>query len=191
MKRIITCCALLTCAVCAHAYELVANVSKEDNTKWRFDIELANNDIDFTAFQMDITLEGDARLKNSDLVCGELTLNHRLMLSNPKGHYRVMALNTGLNPFKEKEGCLFSFTIDGDLEDISFDNIIFVMPDGTKVDAEFTTDALQNSNPDADKETSEEQGINKAVFDKGTKQAYRIDRRGICIQNGKKLMKKD
>ena len=56
MKRIIAAFALFACAFFVEAYDIVATVSIEGNTKWYFDIELANNDIDFTVFQMDITL---------------------------------------------------------------------------------------------------------------------------------------
>ena len=62
-----TVCLYFATALLAQAYDIAATVFIEGETKWYFDIELANNDIDFTAFQMDITLFGNATLDEENL----------------------------------------------------------------------------------------------------------------------------
>ena len=172
MKKIITCCTLLACALCAHAYELVATVGLEEETKWHFDIELANNDIDFTAFQLDITINGDAKLEREDMTSGLLMHNHTLMVAKPEDYYRVAGYSLSCATFKEKEGSLFSFSINGDINGIIINRVFFVKPDGTKVEA-------------AVNEVSDQQNLNEVTFDMKDKQTYRIDSRGIYIGNGK------
>ena len=48
MKKVFMVCALLVSAFCAQAYNLKATVSIEKKSKWRFDIALENNNLDFT-----------------------------------------------------------------------------------------------------------------------------------------------
>lgn len=169
MKKLLTCCTLLLSAFGARAYDLVAIVSMEEETKWHFDIELADNNIDFTAFQLDITLDGDAKLERKDLTSGEIMHRHSLMLAAPQEHYRVMGYSLSGIVFKEQEGPLFSFTIDGDIRGIVIKGISFIKPDGTKVEA------AAGDDPDA-------QDAPEVVYDMKARQVYRIDRRGICIR---------
>lgn len=169
MKKILTCCALLALAFSARAYELVATVSMEEDAKWHFDIELADNDIDFTAFQLELSIDGDAKLKQKDLVPGELLLRHSLMLGKPEGRYSIAGYNLNLKSFAGKEGPLFSFTIDGDVKDITINDLFFVLPDGTKVEA-------------AAGDNAEEQEVRTVIYGMNGKQTFRIDRRGICIK---------
>ena len=192
MKKLFLACAAFACALCTQAYDIVATVSIEGDTKWYFDIELANNNIDFTAFQMDIALDGEAELKDGDLNSSLLTQRHSLVsaLKSKGRNYRVVCYNLENKTFKEKEGPLFSFSTDGDINSVTINKIIFVKPDGTEVEADVFTKALdRNGDPDAVKEVSGEQGASKVIYNLDGKQVYRIDRRGIYIQNGKKIAK--
>lgn len=173
MKKILTACTLFTCAYLSHAYELVARVSDWDETQCHIEIELAKNDIDFTAFQMDITLDGKAKLKRDSIACGSLLMNHRLMLNKLSGRYRVLCYNMENRTLCGKEGQLFSFTVVGDLEGIAIDGITFVKSDG------------YGDNPDVSDEDDKENGENEVVYDAKESQAYRIDCRGISIRRGK------
>ena len=190
MRKILVSCALFACALCAKAYDIAATVSIEGDTKWYFDIELANNNIDFTAFQMDITLDSNYELKSEDMQLGNLTQSHQLLLAKPGGHYRVVVYNLQNQCFSSPEGRLFSFELDGDIKGITINKIIFAQPDGTEVEAGVYNRALDRIN-DADAigtvPEGDDQQIKKVVYDTTGKQVYRIDRRGIYIQNGKKV----
>ena len=181
-------CAFAACAFCAQAYDIVATVSIEDETKWYFDIELANNNVDFTAFQLDITIDGDVELKQSDLENCELIPEHKLMLAKPQGHYRVVGYSLSNSSMEQTNGRLFTFTLDGDIKGITINKIIFAKPDGTEVEAVDYTRTLDRINdPDAVKDVPTAQKENKVIYNMEGKQVFRIDRRGIYIQNGKKI----
>lgn len=173
MRRILTACALFAGSYLAQAYELVARVSAWDETQCRIEIELAKNDIDFTAFQMDIILDGEAKLRRDSIACGSLLKNHRLILNKPSGRYRVLCYNMDNRTLCGKEGQLFSFTVVGDFEGITIDGITFVKSDG------------YGEKPDVGDEDDKENKENEVVYDAKESQAYRIDRRGISIRRGK------
>ena len=181
-------CALFASTFFARAYDIKATVSIEGETVWYFDIELANNNTEFTAFQLDITLDGDATLDSSHLTCNTLMGDHKLLLATPNGHYRVVGFSTSNSTFTKKEGELFSFIIDGDIKGITINKIIFAKPDGTEVEADVYTLPL-NRDEDAIKEATASQEVNKVIYNMEGKQVYNIDRRGIYIQNGKKIAK--
>ena len=188
MKKIMTACALFGCALCAQAYDIVASVSITGTKTWFFDIELADNNIDFTAFQIDITLDGNAKLQQKDLMSGELLSNHDLVLAAPEGHYRVVGYSTTRAIFKKREGRLFTFAVDGNITGITINKIIFSKSDGTEVEADVFTQPL-NRDDDAIETVSAEPEINTVTYDMSGKQVYKIDRRGIYIRNGKKIAK--
>ena len=179
MKKILAACTLFAHAFSTQAYELVARVSIEDEARWRFDIELANNDIDFTAFQMDITLDGEAELRRENMNSGELMHKHSLSLGKPKGHYCVMGYNLGNEKLKGKNGPLFSFFIDADAKGIAIDNIIFVKTSGSEARPDTCAEGA-----DADGAGSDQPEVNKVVYDMKSEQTYSIDSRGIIIRNG-------
>lgn len=185
MKKILTACAFLVCASFAQAYDIEATVYVDGETKWYFDIELANNTVDFVAFQLDITLDGDGTLKKEDMFASKLLDKHRLMLASVDGHYRVVAYSTSNAKLKNREGKLFSFNLDGDFTGITINKIIFSKPDGTEVEADVYNRPLNRSDEDAIKDVRLEP--NKVIYDMGGRQVYKIDRRGIYIQNGKKV----
>lgn len=187
MRKIFTACALLASTLCANAYDIAATVSIEGDTKWYFDIELANNDIDFTAFQLDVTLDGEAQLLESDVMKCELMPNHSLMVANPNGHYRVIGFSTANAKLEKKEGQLFSFSVDGDIKGITINKIIFAKPDGTEVEAtDYTRTLDRTGDPDAVENVPSVQKENRVIYNMEGKQVFRIDRRGIYIENGKK-----
>ena len=189
MRKIFTACALFAYAFCAHAYDITTTISIEGETKWYFDIELANNDVDFTAFQLDITLDGDAELIETNLQKCGLIPNHNLMLAKPDGHYRVVGYSSSNASLKGKEGQLFTFSIDGDIRGITINKIIFAKPDGTEVEAVDYNRPLNRNDDDAVKGVSASQKENKVIYNMEGKQVFKIDRRGIYIQNGKKIAK--
>ena len=173
MKKILTACAVFACAHSVQAYELVARVSAWDETQCHIEIELAKNDIGFTAFQMDITLDGDAKLKRDSITCGSLLKDHRLIFNKQSGYYRMLCYNLENRTLCGKEGQLFSFTVVGDVEGISFGGITFVKKDGYGVEPDLCAD-----DDNGNKEHS-------AVYDMTGSQAFRIDQRGISIRRGK------
>lgn len=191
MRKIMVSCALFASVFFAKAYDIVATVSIEGDSKWYFDIELANNDIDFTAFQLDITLDAEnVELKDEDMKTDQLLKDHTLMLAQPSGHYRVLAYNMSNKVFKEKEGRLFSFSLDGDIKGITINKIIFAKPDGTEMEADVFTRPLDRINDaDAIQKVQKDQEANHVIYNMEGKKVYRIDRRGIYIQNGKKIAK--
>ena len=188
MKRIVAAFALFACTFFVQAYDIVATVSIEGNTKWYFDIELANNDIDFTAFQLDITLDSeDAEMKQTNMLRRWLMVNHNIRLTRLDGHYRVLGYSLSNEVFKTQEGMLFSFELDGDIKGITINKIIFAKPDGTEVEADVYNRPLDRDNDDAISNVTASQKENKVIYNMEGKQVYRIDRRGIYIQNGKKI----
>ena len=190
MKKILAACTLLASSLCAQAYGVVAAVSIEDETKWYFDIELADNDLDFTAFQLDITLEGDVELSSSDLIKSALIPEHTLRIAKLGKNYRVLGYSLTNNVLSSQNGQLFSFTLDGDIKGITINKIIFAKPDGTEVEAAIYEKALdRNSDEDAVREVPASQEVNKVIYNMEGRQVYNIDRRGIYIQNGKKIAK--
>lgn len=181
MKRILLACALFLSVFCAQAYNLKATVSLEKKSKWRFDIEIENNNQDFTAFQLDITLDGEAKLKSGNLTADSLMRHHSLNLSGKDGKYHVSGFNMGSRVLRGKEGRLFSFTIEGKVDSIAIDNVFFVRTDGSKVKPYIYTNTAEG-----DKKTNASQKEREVVFMKKGTQAYKIDYRGICIRKGKK-----
>ena len=190
MRKIMIACALFASAFFARAYDIMATVSIEGETRWYFDIGLSNNDIDFTAFQLDVTLDGEAELVEGELKTSELIPNHTLMVARPDGHYRVLGFSMSNSSLTGTTGQLFSFAIDGDIKGITINKIIFAKPDGTEVEADVYEKALDRTDEDAIADVSAAQKENKVVYDMQGKQVYRIDRRGIYIQNGKKVVVK-
>lgn len=177
MRKILLAGVLFAGAVSAKAYELVAKVSLEDDTRLRFDIELANNDMAFTAFQLDITLDGEATLRRENMNSGELMHNHSLVLNSPKGHYCVLGYSMGKSCLKGAEGPLFSFTLDGDTSGLVIDDIVFVKTDGTREEP-----AEPVKTADGKEETAARPATNKVFFNMEGQQTFRIDSRGICIR---------
>lgn len=190
MKNILLTCVLLVCAICAHAYEVVATVSIEGDNKWYFDIQLANNNLEFTAFQVDVILDGDAELTSDDITKSDLTKDHHTMAVGKSGERRrIVGYSMENKPLNGMEGNLFSFIINGNVNGITIDKIIFSKADGTEVEAKPYVRPLDRDNDDALGSVSADKEAAPATYDLEGKQVYRIDRRGIYIRNGKKIAK--
>lgn len=95
--------------------------------------------MDFTAFQMDVALEGEADVPEASLTCDSLLSNHDLMLGTPKGKFRIIAFSKSSTPFKSQNGSLMSFTVKGNPSTVSIDKILFVEPNATSHPAEDVT----------------------------------------------------
>ena len=174
-------CAFLASVCFAQAYNLKATVSIEKKSKWRIDIELENNNQDFTAFQMDVALEGDATIESDNMTADSLMRHHLLNLSGKDGKFHVSGFNMGSRVLKGKEGPLFSFTIEGKVESITIDNVFFVRTDGSKVKP-----YIYAKPAEGDKKTYASPKEREDVFIKKGTQVYQIDYRGIRIRKGKK-----
>lgn len=170
--------AFLACWHCVQAYNLEATISIDEEAKWHIDIDLADNDIDFTAFQFDIILDGEATLERDSIICSDLLKKHSLLLGTPKDGYRVFVYNMGNECLKEREGRLLSFTIDGEAEGICIKGITFVKPDGSKVEPDIKAKASGKGMKDSSKLQE-----NEVVYDMKGEKTYKIDRRGICIRS--------
>ena len=190
MKRLLTTCTLLACVFLTHAYEIEATISIEGDTKWYFDIELVDNDIDFTAFQMDITLDSDVEITTDNLTRSKLAEKHIMLIGKPDGHYRILGYNLQNKALKGTQGELFSLTLDGDIKGITINKIIFSKADGTEVEAKDYIRPLDRDNDDAIAGVAADEDTKPVTYTLDGKQVYRIDRRGIYIQNGKKILVK-
>ena len=190
MKRLLTTCTLLACVFLTHAYEIEATISIEGDTKWYFDIELVDNDIDFTAFQMDITLDSDVEITTDNLTRSKLAEKHTMLIGKPDGHYRILGYNLQNKALKGTQGELFSLTLDGDIKGITINKIIFSKADGTEVEAKDYIRPLDRDHDDAIAGVAADEDTKPVTYTLDGKQVYRIDRRGIYIQNGKKILVK-
>jgi hypothetical protein len=139
MKKILSSCLLLLMVQMASAYEVSVSMLQVNDSTWNFNVCLGENNVDFTAFQMDVAFEGEALIPEADLVCDTLLCNHNLMLGTPKDKYRIVAYSTASTPFKSQNGNLMSFTVKGNPSTVSIDKIMFVEPDATAHLAEDVT----------------------------------------------------
>ena len=131
MKKILSSCMLLLMVQVASAYEVSVSMSQVNDSTWNFNVCLGENDLDFTAFQMDVALEGEADVPEAGLVCDTLLCNHNLMMGTPEGKHRIIAYSTASTPFKSQNGSLLSFTVKGNPSTISIDKILFAEADAT------------------------------------------------------------
>jgi len=136
MKKILSSCLMLLMVQVASAYEVSVSMSMVNDSTWKFNVCLENNNLDFTAFQMDIALEGEADVPETSLTCDTLLCNHNLMLGTPKGKYRIIGYSTASTSFKSQNGSLMSFTVKGNPSTISVDKILFAEADATSYPAE-------------------------------------------------------
>lgn len=184
MKKVFMVCVLLATALCTHAYTVKATVSVEKKTKWHIEFELENNDEDFTACQMDITLDSDQNLSGNSLKRDSLMRNHKLQLLGQNGHYHLMGYNMDNRILRGKEGALFSFSLEGNVKSLTINNVCFVRKGLTSVAPDAPADKTKKGG--ADKKSQEAQNECETVYIKKGKQVYTIDSRGLCIRYGKK-----
>ena len=178
MKTKLTICiAFFACCLSVQAYNLEATVSIDEEAKWHIDIGLTDNDIDFTAFQFDIILDGEATLERDSFICSSLLKKHTFMLGTPKEGYRVYVYNMSNQCLKGKEGRLLSFVVDGEAKGICIKGIAFVKPDGSRVEPDIKAKFLRKGKKDSSKLQ-----VNEVVYNKKGEKTYKIDRRGISIR---------
>jgi hypothetical protein len=139
MKKILSFGVMLLMVQMASAYEVSVTMLQENDSTWTFNVGLGGNDMDFTAFQMDIALDGEALVPESGMACDSLLCDHNLMLGAPEGKYRIIAFSKATTAFKSQNGNLLSFKVKGNPSTISIDNIMFVEPDATPHVAEDVT----------------------------------------------------
>jgi len=131
MKRILGLCIMFLTVQLVSAYQVSVSMYQVNDSTWTFNVCLEENELDFTAFQMDVALEGEAIVPEASLTCDTLMNNHRLMLGTPKDKYRILGFSTASTPFKSQNGSLLTFTVNGNPSTISIDNIQFVEADAT------------------------------------------------------------
>lgn len=187
MKKTLLACSLLFGAVSMHAYDVVTSVSIDEGSQWNFDVELADNEQEFIAFQMDVTLDGAASLLQNSLHEGPLCRNHRVAIGEPEGRLRILGYSMQSEPFAGSEGHLCSFSIAGEVSGVKIDKIIFVKADGTEVEAKAYSKPLNRADYEDGIQSVEANRPQKVVYDLSGKQVYHIDQRGIYIQNGQKV----
>ena len=189
MKKILCSCLLLLLVQVASAYEVSVSMLQMNDSTWTFNVCLGENDMDFTAFQMDVALEGEALVPEEGLVCDTLLTNHNLMLGTPQDRYRIIAYSTATTPFKSQNGNLLSFTVKGNPSTVSIDKIMFVEPDATAHPAEDVT-AITVEDPTAiTGVAATNKNINGAYDLSGRKVTHRKNG-AVFVIDGKKVLVK-
>lgn len=189
MKKILCSCLLLLLVQVACAYEVSVSMLQMNDSTWTFNVCLGENDMDFTAFQMDVALEGEALVPEEGLVGDTLLTNHNLMLGTPQDRYRIIAYSTATTPFKSQNGNLLSFTVKGNPSTVSIDKIMFVEPDATAHPAEDVT-AITVEDPTAiTGVAATNKKINGAYDLSGRKVTHRKNG-AVFVIDGKKVLVK-
>ena len=189
MKKILISCMMLLMIQAAGAYEVSVSMLQVNDSTWKFNVGLDGNDVDFTAFQMDVALEGEAEVPETDMVCDSLLGNHKLMLGTPKDKYRIIAYSNATTPFKSQNGSLLTFTVKGNPSTISIDKIIFVEPDATPHTATDLT-AITVEDPTAVKGVSATGKAADAAFDIAGRKVIHLKNNAVFVLDGKKVLVK-
>ena len=189
MKKILISCMMLLMIQAAGAYEVSVSMLQVNDSTWKFNVALDGNDVDFTAFQMDVALEGEAEVPETDMVCDSLLGNHKLMLGTPKDKYRIIAYSNATTPFKSQNGSLLTFTVKGNPSTISIDKIIFVEPDATPHTATDLT-AITVEDPTAVKGVPATGKAADAAFDIAGRKVTHLKNNAVFVLDGKKVLVK-
>jgi len=189
MKKILISCMTLLMAQAASAYDVSVSMIQVNDSTWKFGVCLEENDVEFTAFQMDVALEGEAELPEEGLVCDTLLSNHNLMLGTPQNKYRIIAYSTETTPFKNQNGKLLSFTVKGNPSTIGIDKIIFVEPDATSRQATDLT-AITVEDPTAINGVSANVKAGDAAYDIAGRKVTHLKNGAIFVIDGKKVLVK-
>ena len=189
MKKILSFCVMLLMAQMASAYEVSVTMLQENDSTWTFNIGLEGNELDFTAFQMDVAMEGEALVPETGMACDSLLCDHNLMLGTPEGKYRIIAYSTASTAFKSQNGNLLSFKVKGNPSTISIDKIMFVEPDATPHVAEDITavtveDATALAGVKATKKSAD------AAFDLTGRKVTHRKNGAVFVIDGKKVLVK-
>ena len=155
----------------------------------KFNICLEENDVDFTAFQMDVALEGEAVVPEEGLVCDTLMSNHQLMLGTPAGKYRIIGYSTATTTFQNQNGSLMSFTVKGNPSTISINKILFVEADATPHPA---TDlvAVTVEDPTAINGVAATNQKTEGAYDLTGRKVTHLKNGAVFVLDGKKVLVK-
>ena len=189
MKKILSSCLLLLMVQAANAYEVSVSMFQENDSTWIFNVNLGENDMDFTAFQMDIALEGEADVPEAGLKCDTLLSNHNLMLGAPQGKFRIIAYSTANTTFKSLNGSLMSFTVKGNPSTISIDKIMFAEADATPHLAEDVT-AITVEDPTAIPGVSASNNNTEGAYDLTGRKVTHRKNGAVFVIDGKKILVK-
>lgn len=189
MKKILISCMMLLMIQAAGAYEVSVSMIQVNDSTWNFNVGLDGNDVDFTAFQMDVALEGEADVPESGLVCDSLLCNHNLMLGTPQNKYRIIAYSNATTPFKSQNGNLLTFTVKGNPSTISIDKIIFVEPDATSHPATDLT-AITVEDPTAINGVSGAVKTASSAYDMAGRKVTHLKNNAVFVLDGKKVLVK-
>lgn len=189
MKKILSFCMLLLMVQAASAIEVSVLMIQVNDSTWNFNVCLGENDQDFTAFQMDVALEGDALVPEASLSRDTLLSDHNIMLGTPKGKYRIVAYSINSTTFKSQNGSLLSFMVNGNPSSVSIDNIMFVEPDATAHPAEDVT-AITVEDPTSITGVGVVNTKTKDAYDLSGRKVTHHKNGAIFVIDGKKVLVK-
>lgn len=189
MRKILSLFMLSLIVKAANAYEVSVTMLQVNDSTWNFNVSLSENDMDFTAFQMDVALEGEADVPEASLVCDTLLSNHKLMLGTPKDKFRIVAYSTENTSFKNLNGSLLTFTVKGSPSTISIDNILFSEPDATLHPAADVT-AITVEDPTAITGVSASSPKTKGAYDLTGRKVTHPQNGAVFVIDGKKVLVK-
>lgn len=188
MNRITSLASALLLAQAADAYNVEATVRPLANNTWELAIQLCDNDIDLTAFQLDLAMEGDVTFSEKQMSCSTIMSNHALGLGSIDGHYRVVGYSEGNTSFSSREGSLFKFTIAGDFTSLVISNIVFADEDCKEYTPSQPTFVLGGEDiEDGVTHPLEEVPARYDIYNLSG-QRVNIGQNGIYIVNGKKVL---
>lgn len=187
MMKIFSFFMLLLMVQVASAYQVSVSMVQVNDSIWKFNVCLEENDVDFTAFQMDVALEGDAVVPEEGLVCDTLMSNHQLMLGTPAGKYRIIGYSTATTTFQNQNGSLMSFIVKGNPTAISINKILFAEANATSHPA---TDlvAVTVEDPTAINGVSATVKTTNAAYDLGGRKVTHLKNGAIFVIDGKKVL---
>lgn len=189
MKKILIFCVMLLMAQVVSAYEVAVLMSQVNDSTWTFNICLEENDLDFTAFQMDIALEGEADVPEESLTCNTLLSNHHLMLGTPQGKYRIIGYSPASTTFESQNGKLMSFTVKGNPSTISIDKILFVEANATSHPATDVT-AITVEDPTAINSVPATGKTANSAYDLAGRKVTHLKNGVVFVIDGKKVLVK-
>ncbi|MBO4841468.1 MAG: hypothetical protein J5524_10280 [Bacteroidaceae bacterium] len=189
MKKLLISCMMFLMFQAANAYEVSVSMTQVNDSTWTFKVGLEENDLDFTAFQMDVALEGEAIVPEAGLACDTLMNNHQLMLGTPTGKYRIIGYSTASTAFKSQNGNLMSFTVKGNPSTISINKILFVEADATEHPATDLT-AVTVEDPTAINGVSADAKNADSAYDMAGRKVTHLKDGAVFVIDGKKVLVK-
>ena len=189
MNKILSFSMMLLMVQFASAYQVSVSMLQVNDSTWKFNICLDENNLDFTAFQMDVALEGEAVVPEESLACDTLMSNHQLMLGTPKGKYRIVGFSPSSTSFNNQNGSLMSFTVKGNPSTISIDNILFVEPDAKGHPATDVT-AITVEDPTALNGVTATAKTTADAFDLAGRKVTHLKNGAVFVIDGKKVLVK-